>query len=105
MWTISNRLKPRKITNTKIHPNTKPVVVTVFRGSDGRTFDVHNPFAFGNFGISELDELGEIIPKKKNAVSALPASIYEQASSKPSGRKRKHMEIKLEIKVPGLEYN
>ncbi|GKC95978.1 hypothetical protein Tco_1161420, partial [Tanacetum coccineum] len=28
-------------------------------------FDVHNPFAFGDFGITELDELREIIPTKK----------------------------------------
>ncbi|GJS32875.1 hypothetical protein Tco_0531257 [Tanacetum coccineum] len=75
--------------------------------TDGRTFDVHNPFAFGDFCISELDELREIIPKKKNAFakelmnslsrryesikktpeelgipSAHPAPIPEQASSK-----------------------
>ncbi|GKA68862.1 hypothetical protein Tco_0768779 [Tanacetum coccineum] len=74
-----------------------------------RNFNVHNPFAFGEFGISELDELMEIIPKKKNTVvkdlmnslsrryerikkipkelgipSALPAPILEQASSKSS---------------------
>ncbi|GKA47456.1 hypothetical protein Tco_0740339 [Tanacetum coccineum] len=72
-----------------------------------RNFNVHNPFAFGEFGISELDELREIIPRKKNTVvkdlmnslsrryerikkipeelripSALPAPILEQASSK-----------------------
>ncbi|GJY09547.1 retrovirus-related pol polyprotein from transposon TNT 1-94 [Tanacetum coccineum] len=74
-----------------------------------RNFNVHNPFAFGEFGISELDELREIIPRKKNTVvkdlmnslsrryerikkipeelgipSALPAPILEQASSKSS---------------------
>nr|GEX52099.1 uncharacterized mitochondrial protein AtMg00810-like [Tanacetum cinerariifolium] len=38
------------------------------KGTDGRNFDVHKPFLFGAFGISELDELWEIIPKKKNAV-------------------------------------
>ncbi|GJW38381.1 hypothetical protein Tco_0064226 [Tanacetum coccineum] len=47
---------------------TKPVVITVYRGTDGRNFDVHKPFSFGAFGISELDELREIIPKKKNIV-------------------------------------
>ncbi|GKD90005.1 hypothetical protein Tco_1365512, partial [Tanacetum coccineum] len=67
-WTISRRLKPETITDIKIHPKTKPVVITVFRGTDGRKFDVHKPFTFGDFGISELDELREIIPKKKNAV-------------------------------------
>nr|GFB87224.1 hypothetical protein [Tanacetum cinerariifolium] len=76
----------------------------------GRNFDVHKPFLFGAFGISELDKLREIIPKKKNRVlkdlmnslsrryerlsqipielgiqSALPAP--EQAPSQTSGRK------------------
>ncbi|GKB49133.1 hypothetical protein Tco_0899886, partial [Tanacetum coccineum] len=66
--TISNRLKPEPITNIKIHPKTKPMVITVYRGIDGRNFDVHKPFLFGAFGISELDELREIIPKMKNIV-------------------------------------
>ncbi|GJU76066.1 hypothetical protein Tco_1273136 [Tanacetum coccineum] len=86
MWTISSRLKLKKITDIKIYPKTKPVVITVYRGTEGRNFDVHNPFAFGEFGISELDELREIIPRKKNAV-------------------RKHMELEPEIKIPGLECN
>ncbi|GJY72833.1 hypothetical protein Tco_0477264 [Tanacetum coccineum] len=117
---------------TKIHSKTKPVVITVFRGTDGRNFDVHKPFAFGEFGIFELDELREIIPKKKNAVvqdlmnslsrryerirkipeelgikSALPASAPapKQASSKSSRKKRKHMELEPEIKIPRLECN
>ncbi|GJT27098.1 retrovirus-related pol polyprotein from transposon TNT 1-94 [Tanacetum coccineum] len=101
---------------------------TLRRGTDGRNFDVHKPFLFGEFGISELDELREIIPKKKNAVvkdlmnslsrryerlrkipeelgiqSALPAS--EQASSQTSGRKRKHIELEPETRIPGLECN
>ncbi|GJU87077.1 retrovirus-related pol polyprotein from transposon TNT 1-94 [Tanacetum coccineum] len=67
------RLKPKPIIDIKIHPKTKPVVITVYRGTDGRNFDVHKPFLFGAFGISELDELREIIPKKKNTVSAFPA--------------------------------
>ncbi|GKB85931.1 hypothetical protein Tco_0958203 [Tanacetum coccineum] len=40
----------------------------ILRGTDGRNFEVHEPFLFGAFGISELDELREIIPNKKNAV-------------------------------------
>ncbi|GJY16216.1 hypothetical protein Tco_0386638, partial [Tanacetum coccineum] len=60
MWTIGNILKPEKITNVKIQPHTKPVVVMVYRGTDRRNFEVHNPFAFGAFGITELDELREI---------------------------------------------
>nr|GEY77007.1 hypothetical protein [Tanacetum cinerariifolium] len=69
MWTVSSRLKPEHITDIKIHPKTKPVVITVYRGIDGRNFDVHKLFLFGAFGISELDELMEIIPKKKNTMS------------------------------------
>ncbi|GJW59462.1 hypothetical protein Tco_0108797 [Tanacetum coccineum] len=48
MWTISNRLKPDTITDIKIHPKTKPIVITVFRGIDDRNFDVHKPFAFAS---------------------------------------------------------
>ncbi|GJT70269.1 retrovirus-related pol polyprotein from transposon TNT 1-94 [Tanacetum coccineum] len=52
----------------EIHPKTKLVVITVYKGTDGRNFDVNKPFLFGAFGISELDELREIIPNKKNTV-------------------------------------
>ncbi|GJW04782.1 hypothetical protein Tco_1563638 [Tanacetum coccineum] len=74
-----------------------------------------------------MDEIREIIPKKKNVVmkdlmnslsrrykrikqipddlgiqSALPAPIPEQALSKSSGRKRKHMELEPKTKVPRM---
>ncbi|GJW62802.1 hypothetical protein Tco_0112137 [Tanacetum coccineum] len=100
MWTISNRLKPEPITD------------------------------FSDFGVTRLDELGPIIQNKKNTIvkdlmislgkryerlkkipeelgihSTLLAPIPEQAPSQSSGRKRKHMELEPEIKVPGLECN
>ncbi|GJR83387.1 retrovirus-related pol polyprotein from transposon TNT 1-94 [Tanacetum coccineum] len=84
MWTMSNRLKPEPITNVKIHPNSKPAVPKVYRNNDKKNFDVHNPFKFGDFGITELDEL---------------------ALSKSLKRKRKHMELEPETKNPGLECN
>ncbi|GJY32466.1 hypothetical protein Tco_0416935 [Tanacetum coccineum] len=130
MWTMTNRIKPKPITDVRIHPNTKPIVASVFRNNDKRNFDVHQPFKFSDFGITELDELGPIIQKKKNSVvkdlmtslskryerlkkipeelgiqSALPAPVPEQASSQTSGRKRKHMELEPEVKVPRLECN
>nr|GEY92887.1 reverse transcriptase domain-containing protein [Tanacetum cinerariifolium] len=71
------------ITDIKIHPKTKPVVITVYRGTDGRNFDVHKPFLFGAF--------------------ALPAP--EQASCQASGRKRKHMKLETETRISGLECN
>ncbi|GKE31179.1 hypothetical protein Tco_1450501 [Tanacetum coccineum] len=125
MWTMSNRLKPEPNTDVKIHPKTKPVVITVYRNNDKKNFDVHNPFKFIDFGITELDELGPIIEKKKNTIikdlmeylskiyerlkkipeelriqSALPP-VPEQAPSVSSGRKRNDMELEPEIKVPG----
>ncbi|GJT28322.1 hypothetical protein Tco_0908597 [Tanacetum coccineum] len=128
MWTTSSRLKPKPITDVKIHPNIKLAVLTVYKGNDRRNFGVHNPFKFADFGVTELDELGPIIEKKKNKffgelvislgkiyerlkkiseeigiLSAFPAPT--QAQSQSSGRKRKHMELEPEIIVPGLKCN
>nr|GEV47758.1 retrovirus-related Pol polyprotein from transposon TNT 1-94 [Tanacetum cinerariifolium] len=50
------------------------------KGTDGRIFDVHKLFLFGAFGISELDELREIIPKKKNT---MVNQLLGSAASKP----------------------
>ncbi|GJY60714.1 hypothetical protein Tco_0461371 [Tanacetum coccineum] len=73
------------------------------KGTDGRNFEVHEPFLFGAFGISELDELKEIIPKKKNAV--VKDLMNSLTSSRSSRRKRKHMELKPKTKILGLECN
>ncbi|GKD23616.1 hypothetical protein Tco_1225319 [Tanacetum coccineum] len=62
------KLTPKPITDVKIHPNSKPAVLTVYWNNDKRSFDVHNPFKFGDFGITKLDELGPIIEKKKNSI-------------------------------------
>ncbi|GJS50936.1 hypothetical protein Tco_0624298 [Tanacetum coccineum] len=128
MLTISNRLKPNPITDVKIHPNSKPAVLTVFKNNDKRKFQVHSPFKFFDFGVTKVDELGPIIQKKKNTIvkylmtslgkrykrlkkiheelgiqSALPTPIPEQALSQSSWRKKKHMELEPKIKVHGLE--
>ncbi|GJX18721.1 hypothetical protein Tco_0221398 [Tanacetum coccineum] len=130
MWTMSKRLKPEPITDVKIHPNTKPAVLTVYRNNDKRNFEVYNLFKFRDFRITKLDELGPIIKNKKNSIvkdlmtslgkryerlkkipkelgiqSALPALVPGQVASQSSGRKRKHMELEPEIKVLGLECN
>ncbi|GJR75199.1 hypothetical protein Tco_0087564 [Tanacetum coccineum] len=91
MWTIGNRLKPKEITYVNIHPHTKPVVVTVYRSTDRRTFERYKRI--------------KKIPGELRIQSALLAPILKQASSKPSGRKGKHMELEPKIKVPGLECN
>nr|GEU54978.1 uncharacterized mitochondrial protein AtMg00810-like [Tanacetum cinerariifolium] len=127
---MANRIKPEAIIDVRIHPNTKPIVASVFRNNDKRNFDIHNPFKFTDFGITELDKFGPIIQNKKNFVakylmislskryerlkkileelgiqSALPALVPKQVSSQTSRRKRKHMELEPEIKVHGLECN
>nr|GEX72239.1 hypothetical protein [Tanacetum cinerariifolium] len=61
-------LKAKPITDIKIHPNTKPVVLTIYKGNDIRYFDVHNPFKFADVGFTELDELVPIIEKKKSKI-------------------------------------
>ncbi|GKG31555.1 hypothetical protein Tco_0426505, partial [Tanacetum coccineum] len=59
-WTTSIRLKHEPITDVNIYPNTKPAVLT-YKGNDRRKFDVHSPFKFADFVVTELDELGPII--------------------------------------------
>nr|GEY75042.1 hypothetical protein [Tanacetum cinerariifolium] len=118
----------KEVKKLGIHPKEAIATKAVYRGTDGRNFDVCKPFLFGAFGISELDELKEIIPKKKNTMVkhlmnslsqrykrlkqitgefriqfALPAP--EQAPSQTSGRKRKHMELEPETRIPRLECN
>nr|GFA81441.1 copia protein [Tanacetum cinerariifolium] len=50
------------------------------------------------FGISELDELREIIQKKKNV-------MVKDLMNSLSRRKQKHMELEPETRIPGLECN
>ncbi|GJQ92898.1 hypothetical protein Tco_0004037 [Tanacetum coccineum] len=100
MWTTTNRLKPEPINDVKIHPNSKPAVITVCRGTDRRNFKVHNPFKFGDFKVTELDKLGPIIQKKKNKIVA-----PEQGSSQLLGRKRRRMELEPELRILALECN
>nr|GEY38556.1 hypothetical protein [Tanacetum cinerariifolium] len=45
------------------------------------------------------------IPKELGIKSELLAPAPEQASSKSSNKKRKHMALEPEIKIPGLECN
>ncbi|GJU50444.1 hypothetical protein Tco_1219999, partial [Tanacetum coccineum] len=130
IWTTTSRLKPEPILDVKIYPNTKPAVLTVYRGNDRRNIEVYNPFKFGDFGLTKLDELGPIIEKKKNKIvgelmislskryaslnkipeelrihSSLPAPRPKQGSAQLSRRKRKKMELEPKIRIPALECN
>nr|GEY02973.1 RNA-directed DNA polymerase, eukaryota, reverse transcriptase zinc-binding domain protein [Tanacetum cinerariifolium] len=89
MWTMKNRIKPEPITDVKIHPNTKPVVLSVYMNNDKRNFNVHNLFKLKEF-LRNL-EFNMLFP------------ISKQAPSQTSGRKRKHMELEPEVKLPRLE--
>ncbi|GJW32774.1 hypothetical protein Tco_0052806 [Tanacetum coccineum] len=106
MWTVSSRLKPEPITDIKIHPKTKPVVITVYRGTDGRNFEFHEPFLF--LGKRDNNPRYERLKKTLEELRihyALPAPAPEQASSRSSRRKWKHMELEPETRIPGLECN
>ncbi|GJT80230.1 hypothetical protein Tco_1054572 [Tanacetum coccineum] len=98
MWTMTNKIKPEPITGVRIDPNTKPIIASIFRNNDKRNLDVHQPFKFLDFGITKLDELGPMIQKKKN-------SVVKDLMTSLSKRKRKHIELEPEVKVPGLECN
>ncbi|GJX96910.1 hypothetical protein Tco_0352708 [Tanacetum coccineum] len=85
---------------TKIHPNTKPVVITIYKDNAQRNFDVHNPFKFGDYEVTKLDELGSIIQKKKNkVVGELMTSLEKRYD------RLKHQELESEVHIPGLECN
>ncbi|GJW63205.1 hypothetical protein Tco_0115089 [Tanacetum coccineum] len=128
MWTTTSRLKPEPIIDVKIHPNTKPAILTVYRGTDRRNFKDYNPFKFGDFGIAKLNELGPVIAKKKNKIvgelmiylgkryerlKKIPEELViqsalstpEQAPYQLSGRKSKKIELEPEIRMPALECN
>ncbi|GKE38471.1 hypothetical protein Tco_1461876 [Tanacetum coccineum] len=95
-WTTTSRINPKTITDILIHPNIKPIAITVYRGDDRRNFEVHNPFRFGDFEVTKWDELNEIIPKKKNKVVVLSLTL---------GKKRKAQELEPEVRIPTLECN
>ncbi|GJU58614.1 hypothetical protein Tco_1236380 [Tanacetum coccineum] len=127
--TTTNRLKPEKFTDIHIRSNIKPVVITVYMNNDQRNFKVHNPFRFGDFGITKYDELSVIIPKKKNKVigelmkslrkkynrlkmilgelgisPSLPLPEQKTLSLSLS-RKRKAFNLEPEVHITGLECN
>nr|GEU59329.1 retrovirus-related Pol polyprotein from transposon TNT 1-94 [Tanacetum cinerariifolium] len=128
--TTSSKLRLEPIIDVKMHPNTKPAVLTIYRAKDKRNFQVHNPFKFVDFKVTKLDKLGPISQKRKNTIvkdlmtslgkiyerlkkilkelkiqSALHAPVLEQASSESSRKNRKHMELEPKIKVLRLECN
>ncbi|GKC58715.1 hypothetical protein Tco_1086313, partial [Tanacetum coccineum] len=81
----------RNSLDVNIHSPHQAVVVNGFRSTkQNDTFEVHTLFSFGAFAWNSVS-------------SSYP--ILEQASSKSLGRKRKHMELEPEIKVPGLGYD
>nr|GEW25173.1 hypothetical protein [Tanacetum cinerariifolium] len=97
VWTTSSRLKPEKITDIHIYPNTKPVAITIYMNNDQRNFDVHEPFRLGDFGVTKWDEFGAIIPKKKNKV------VEELITSLIKKQKEKVLELEPEVHVAGIE--
>ncbi|GJU22365.1 hypothetical protein Tco_1155707 [Tanacetum coccineum] len=95
MWTVSSRLKPEPVTDIKIHPKTKPVVITVYRGTGGRNFDAHKPFLFEVFGKFP-GELG---------IQLLFLLQNDNTPSQCLRRNTKHMELEPKTRIPGLKCN
>ncbi|GKC98288.1 hypothetical protein Tco_1168563 [Tanacetum coccineum] len=80
--------KEGRITDINIYANTKPVNVIVYMNNDIRDFELHKEFTFGNFGISEWDEI-DVILKKRRIRWYLDPSLSKQ-------KKRKAIELELE---------
>ncbi|GJZ34603.1 hypothetical protein Tco_0580420 [Tanacetum coccineum] len=89
--------KEGRITDINIYANTKPVNVIVYMNNDIRDFELHKEFTFGNFGISEWDEI-DVILKKRRIRWYLDPSLSKQ-------KKRKAIELELETYKVGLYYN
>ncbi|GJY05238.1 hypothetical protein Tco_0371178 [Tanacetum coccineum] len=51
MWTTTNRLKQNLITNVKIHPNTKPAVITVIEALIEGTLKFTAPLSLVTLGL------------------------------------------------------
>ncbi|GJT39327.1 hypothetical protein Tco_0939192 [Tanacetum coccineum] len=128
VWTATIRRNPEKITDIHIHPKSTPVAITVYRDNDIRNFKYNKEFKFGNFILSEWDELGSIFPTKSNkcmgdlmnslskkfeGLKRISNSLEinkslllpEQDPLLPSNRKRKAMELKPETYIVGLHCN
>ncbi|GJW44264.1 hypothetical protein Tco_0073063 [Tanacetum coccineum] len=98
--TINNRYKPERITDIFIHPRTRPVLTTVYKNNDPRSFDVHGEFKFSDFRLTEWDELGDILPKKTNkCVGEMMTSL----STKYERLKKILEELGLDLSLPLLE--
>ncbi|GJR19568.1 hypothetical protein Tco_0968095 [Tanacetum coccineum] len=69
------------------------------RNNDPRNFKVHKEFKFSDFGISEWDRLGAILPNKSNkCVGEMMTSLNPSLPR----RKRKAMELEPETYIVGL---
>ncbi|GJZ27002.1 transposase, MuDR, MULE transposase domain protein [Tanacetum coccineum] len=82
-----------------------PVAITIYRDNDIRNFEYHKEFKFVDFSRSKWDELGVIIPTKKNQWINESFPLPKQDPSLPSNRKRKAMELEPETYIVGLQCN
>ncbi|GJU21821.1 retrovirus-related pol polyprotein from transposon TNT 1-94, partial [Tanacetum coccineum] len=78
----------------------KEVKLLALKVMKKKSFDVYKPFRFGDFGVTEWDELNDIIPKKKNkVVDDLMNSVnkkYERLRTTPD-----ELGIKPTLSAPG----
>ncbi|GJW53155.1 hypothetical protein Tco_0097240, partial [Tanacetum coccineum] len=118
----TKRRNEGRITHIYIHPNTRPVITIVYKNNNVKDFELHKVFTFGDFGISEWDELGPSPrTKKKKVVLDMLNSLNNRYSkfkelakslnidesiplplqdpSIPKQKKRKTIELELKIYV------
>ncbi|GJU33669.1 hypothetical protein Tco_1182023 [Tanacetum coccineum] len=67
--------------------------------NDMRNFVVHNPFKFADFGLTELDELGPIIEKKKNSIVK---DLMQSLSKRYERLKKIPKELRIQSALPAL---
>ncbi|GJR80003.1 hypothetical protein Tco_0150788 [Tanacetum coccineum] len=94
----ANRLKPKPITDVKIHPNSKPAILIVIEEMIEGTLRFITSSGLEAFRLNNIREELKI-------QYALLAPAPEQGSSQLTGRKRKKMELESEIRIPILECN
>ncbi|GJR41803.1 hypothetical protein Tco_1309906 [Tanacetum coccineum] len=90
MWTTTNRLKPKPITDVRINPNLNLQYSLCIDKMIEGTLKFITPSG------KRYERLNKI-PKELGIQSTFPAHVHEQASSQLSGRKIRRMKLEPDI--------
>ncbi|GKC71857.1 hypothetical protein Tco_1117740 [Tanacetum coccineum] len=85
------------------------VAITIYQDNDIRNFEYYKEFKFGDFSLSEWDELVKKYERLKRIVKTLGINeslpLIKQDPSLPLNHKRKAIELEPETYIAGLHYN